>query len=83
MGVVDVDTLIVAGVDARVVDERMVMIPPANAPVLMAATGAVSTSGTGEVVGIRKGMVELVMFTIATLVAFATGSVGVVNTYGS
>ena len=27
MGVVDVDALIVAGVDARVVDERMVMAP--------------------------------------------------------
>ena len=49
----------------------------------MAATGAVSTSGTGEVAGTREGMVELVMFTIVTLVALATGSVGVVNTYGS
>ena len=47
----------------------------------MAATGAVSTSGTGAVAGTKKGMVELVMFTVATLVAFATGAVGVVNTY--
>ena len=47
------------------------------------AAGAVSTSGTGAVAGIRKGMVELVMFTIGTVVAFATGSVGVVNTYDS
>ena len=47
----------------------------------MAAAGAVSTSGTGEVAGSREGMAELVMFTVAVVFASPNGSVGAVNVY--
>ena len=48
----------------------------------MPAIGAANASGTGEVAGISEGMVELVMFTATTLVAFvSTGSTGVVIVY--
>ena len=57
-------------------------IPPATAPAPTAATGADRAIGAGEMAGISEGMVELVMFTATTLVAFVpTGCTGVIIVY--